>query len=258
MKKLAIAYGFALIWLPVLCAVFLTGCSSSSPQGSGLLGWWATRGERAERKAEAKYEDTRESQLIAARLEAEKTAQAAAVLPDSPEADLTQRFAGNTVDLLAQSVPGVSADQLAAVRQLIADLRSQDAKVVAAAERRQAQAEKDNDTLSRKLADAADKLTAAESRADVIAADNAKLAGQMLALKWATGLATFATIAATVAAFAYRTNAFGFADGIARGIVDIRRKNPAIADIVTDALDAGLNRPEQSAVFKRVSSLINP
>ena len=241
--------------LLALALLALAGCASA-PTGGGVLGWWAARGERAAQKADDRHDAAREEQLRAARIEAEKAARAADALPKSPEATLTQRFAGNTTDLLAQAVPNVTAEQLASVRQLVADLRSQDAAIVAAAERRQAAAESDNATLSRELGAAAAKLTAAEDRATAIAADNARLAGQMLALKWAAGLGTALTIASTVAALAYRANALGMADGVARGLADLRRKQPGVAELATGALDAGLNRAEQSTIARRVQALL--
>lgn len=243
----AIASFMVTVLVVVFLATLLSGCSSP-PGGSGLLGWWTGRGERAAAKAETRHDAAREAQLAAARLEAEKTARAADALPASPEAALTQRFAGNTTDLLAQAVPGVTAEQLAAVRQLVADLRSQDAAIVAAAEKRQAATETANHALSRELGAAAVKLADAEARASDIAATNARLAGQMLALKWAAGIGTALTIASTVAALAYRANAFGMADGVARGLADLRKRQPGIAKVATGALDAGLNRAEQSRI----------
>jgi hypothetical protein len=231
----------------ILLLLTLTGCATS-PTGSGLLSWWTQRGERAAARADTAHDAAREAQLVAARVEAEKTAAAAAVLPKSSEAELTQRFAGNTTDLLAQAVPNVTAAQLATVRQLVADLRSGDAAIVAAAEARQAKAERNNADLSRELAATAARLVAADTRATEIAATNARLASQMLALKWAAGLGTALTIASTLAAVAYRANAFGLADGVARGLADLRRKQPGVADLATGALDAGLNRAEQSKI----------
>lgn len=241
--------------LALLCLLTLMGCQTA-PAGAGLFGWWAARGERAVTRAETKHDAAREAQLEAARLEAEKTKLAASALPPSPEAGLTQRFAANTSDLLTQAVPGVTAEQLAAVRQLVADLRSEDAKIVVAAEARQRAAEGRNADLSRELGATAAKLTATEATASTIAADNAKLAGQMLALKWAAAAGTVLTVASTLAALAYRANAFGMADGVARGLADLRRQNPGTADLATAALDSGLNRAEQITIARRVQGLL--
>lgn len=242
---------FALI---LLCLTF-TGCSTA-PSGSGLFGWWAARGERAVAKAETKHDEARERQLEAARIEATKTAAAAAVLPTSPEAALTQRFAGNTADLLAQSVPGVTAEQLAAVRQLVTDLRSDDAKVVAAAEARQRTTEETNAELSRALSETAAKLTASEDKGHKIAAENAELAGQLLAMRWAAAAGTALTVLSTIAAVAYRSNAFGMADGVARGLATLRKESPGAANLATAALDSGLNRTEQTTIARRVQGLL--
>jgi hypothetical protein len=239
----------------LVLTIALTGCASA-PAGSGLAGWWTARGERAAERASSAHDSARDRQLAAARIESEKTTHAAALLPPSPEAALTQRFAGNTSDLLAQAVPEVTAAQLAAVRQLVSDLRSADAEVVAAAEARQATAESDNAALSRELGAAAAKLTAAEARASTIAADNAALAGQLLAMRWAAAAGTVLSLAAAAAALAYRANAFGLADGVARGLADLRRKDAGTATIATTALDSGLNRAEQSAIARRVQALL--
>ncbi len=240
--------------LLALC-LSLSGCASA-PAGAGLFGWWAARGERAVAKAETRHDEARERQLEAARLEAEKTKLAAAVLPPSPEAELTTRFAGNTSDLLAQAVPTVTAEQLATVRQLVADLRSEDAKVVAAAEARQLAAEGHNAALSRQLALSATRLTAAEDKGHAIASDNAKLAGELLALRWAAAAGTVLTVAASLAAVAYRANAFGLADSVAHGLADLRRKDPGTATLATAALDGGLSRAEQTGIARRVQGLL--
>lgn len=233
----------------------LTGCSSA-PTGSGFFGWWAARGERAAAKASTAHDEARERQLEAARLEAEKAKLSANALPPSPEAVLTQRFTANASDLLTQAVPGLTAEQLAAARQIVADLRSEDAKVVAAAEARQRAAEGHNYELSRELGATAAKLAEAETKAAAIATDNARLAGQLLAMRWAAAAGTILSLAATAAALAYRANAFGMADGVARGLADLRRKSPGTADLATAALDGGLNRAEQSTIARRVQSLL--
>jgi len=239
-------------WLLLIALCLLPGCSIA-PNGSGFFSWWAARGERATAKATTRHDAAREAQLVAARIEAAKATAAAAVLPPSPEATLTQRFTGNTSDLLAQAVPGVTAEQLAAVRQLVADLRSEDAKVVAAAEHRQRAAETQNAATSRELGETAAKLQAAETKAGAIAADNARLAGQLLALRWAAAAGTLLSLAATAAALAYRANAFGIADGVARGLTELRKKDPGTAEIATNFLDYGLNRAEQT----KIATLVN-
>jgi hypothetical protein len=247
MKSPALHLAFTFLFLA------LAGCAST-PTGSGFFSWWAARGERAAAKATANHDAARERQLEAARIEAAKTTAAAAVLPPSPEATLTQRFAGNTSDLLAQAVPGVTAEQLAAVRQLVTDLRSEDAKVVAAAERRQQTAETQNAATSRELGATAAKLEAAEANASTIATANAQLAGQLLAMRWAAAAGTILSLAATAAALAYRHNAFGMADGIARGLVDLRKKDSGTADLATQFLDMGLNRAEQTQIARLVQA----
>lgn len=240
--------------LMLLCLT-LTGCVSSQP-GSGFFGWWAARGERAKEKAETAHDAARERQLEAARIEAEKAKASAAALPPSPEATLTQRFTRNTTSLLSQAVPGLTAEQLDAALKIVDDLRSGDEAIVAAAEARQLAAEGRNHELSRELGATAAKLEAAETRASTIAADNAKLAGELLATRWAAAAGTALTVIATGAALAYRANAFGMADGVARGIADLRRKSPGTADLATAALDGGLNRAEQSTIAKRVQALL--
>jgi hypothetical protein len=245
--------------MKTIVAIFLllalTGCSSA-PSGSGVLGWWAARGERAAAKAQDTHDEARERQLEAARLEAEKTKAAADALPNEDNFKNVKRFAGNTVNLLAQAVPSLTAEQLDAAHKIVTDLRSEDAKIVAAAEARQAVAEGHNLALSRELGATAAKLSAAETKASNIAADNAKLAGEMLALKWAAGLSTAFSIVAGVLAVAYKMDALGMATGVARGIADLRKKNPATADLATAALDGGLNRAEQTAIAKRVQGLL--
>lgn len=234
-----------------LCS--LPACVSN--KGGGLFSWWTHRGERATEKANADHEAAREAQLVAARIEAEKAAQSAAALPPSPEATLTQRFTGNTSDLLSQAVPGVTAEQLAAVRQLVADLRSEDAKVVAAAEARQRATERHNSELSRELAEAAGRVAAAEAKAAQIAEKNADLAASLLWMKFAAAAGTIGTVVAGALAVMYRSNAFGIADGVARGLADLRRNQPGVADLATAALDTGLDRAEQTRIARAFQTL---
>lgn len=243
-------YVAAILWLAAQA-----GCTSQGGFGSGIFKVWTQRGERAAAKAETKHDAAREAQLEAARLEAEKTAAAADALPPSPEAEITQRFAGNTADLLAQAVPGATAEQLAAVRQLVADLRSQDAAVVAAAEARQAKAEKDNAATSRRLAATATAATRANARASEIAADNAELAADLL---WMRAVAIAGSIGTTllgIAAIMVRLN-LGNANGaLADVLTTIRAKAPHAAPYATAAADAALSRGQQTKIAQLVASL---
>lgn len=241
--------------LPLFLLFLLTGCSSA-PSGSGFFSWWAGRGERAKVKAATAHDEARERQLEAARLEAEKAKRAADALPPSPEATLTKRFTGNTATLLSQAVPGLTAEQLDIALKIVDDLRSGDAQIVAAAEARQASAEGRNHALSRELGETAAKLADADTRASQIATKNAELAGQLLAMRWAAAAGTVLTVAASLAALAYRANVGGMATGIARGLADLRLRDPGTADLATAALDGGLNRAEQSEIAKRVQGLL--
>jgi hypothetical protein len=240
-------------FVALLLCLTLTGCASSP---SGVFSFWTHRGERAAEKANTAHDAAREAQLVAIRIEASKTTAAAAVLPPSPEATLTQRFAGNTSDLLAQTVPNVTAEQLAAVRQLVADLRSEDAKIVAAAEARQRSAEGRNADLSRDLAATAGRAAKAEARASQIAEKNADLAASLLWMKFAAGAGTVLSVAAGLAALAYRANAGGIATAAAGMLADLQRDHgPGVAKLARSALDAGLNRGEQTRISRAFSTL---
>jgi hypothetical protein len=240
-------------FLALALLLLLPGCALAP---SGPFAWWTHRGERAAEKADATHTDAREAQLAAARLESVKTAQAAAVLPPSPEAMLTQRFAGNTADLLAQAVPGATAEQLAAVRQLVSDLRSEDAKVVAAAQARQAATEGHNAALSRELAATAERAAAAEAKASQIADKNADLAASLLWMKFAAATGAVLSAVSGLAVVAFRSNMFGMATATAGMLADLQREHGAgIASIARKALDVGLNRGEQTQIAKAFRAL---
>ncbi|AKC83757.1 hypothetical protein IMCC26134_15005 [Verrucomicrobia bacterium IMCC26134] len=239
-----------------LCLLY-TGCSTApAGAGTGFFSWWTHRGERATTAAENRHDDAREAQLLAARLEAEKTAQAAAALPPSTEATLTQRFAGNTTDLLTQAVPGATSEQLANVRQLVADLRSADAQILAAAEVRQRATEGHNATLSRSLATTAARLTAAQTRAHDIADTNADLAASLLWMRAAAAAGTLLSVIATVAALAYRANIGGLAARIASGLVTLERSAGAdTATLARTALDQGLDLADKTKIGAAFAAL---
>lgn len=255
--------------LALLC-LLLTGCASA-PRDTGVRVWnpltWFSRAEanaadRAETKlTEARADRTaaREDVLRSAQRAAHEASIALLSAPASRPVEVAGEAANHAAANLDHALGALSAETLAAIRKQVDALVSDNAALRAEGERlRSEQRTRDYDHAAA-LAAAAKRAAGAEAVAEAARRDlrqaydreNA-LANELRQQKWISGLATAASIAATIAAFAYRANAFGLADGVARGLADLRRKQPGLAAITTQALDTGLNRAEQTTISRFV------
>lgn len=255
--------------LVALCLA-LAGCASA-PRDTGVRIWnpltWFSRAEAnaadsAEAKlgeARAKRADARDDVLRAAQRAAHETSLALLSAPASRPVDVATEAAGHATANLDQALGALPAETLAAIRKQVEALVSDNAALRAEGERlRAAQRASDYETAA-KLTAAAKRATDAEAVADAARRDlrqaydrESALANELRAQQFQTWLARAATVAATLAALAYRANAFGLADGVARGLADLRKKQPGVADLATGALDVGLNRAEQTTLSRLV------
>lgn len=253
----------------VLACLALSGCATA-PQ-TGVRVWnpltWFSRAEanvsdRAEKKLDEANADAtaaREEVLRAAQRAAHEAALALLSAPPSRPVDVASEAANHAADNLDQALGSLPAETRASIRRQIEALLSDNAALRAEGEKlRATQRDRDADTSARltaaeKRAEATEAV-AASARADLRAAfdrENA-LANELRSERWQKWCATAASVLATVAALAYRANAFGLADGVARGLADLRRKQPGIAELATSALDVGLNRAEQTTLSRAV------
>lgn len=259
-------YVAAVLWL----ASALGGCATN-PRDTGVRVWnpltWFSRSEAtASDRAEAKLatartveDSARENLLRVAQRDAHEAALALLSAPPSRPVEIASEAADQAVANLDQALGSLSADTREAIRRQITALLSDNATLRAEGESlRTTQRERDAQA-ARDLTAAARRTTAAEAVADTARADlrsaydreNA-LANELRAQIWQTWLSRGAAAIATLVALAYRANAFGMADGIARGLADLRKKQPGVADLATGALDVGLNRAEQTTLSRLV------
>lgn len=169
---------FALISIAVL--LLLPGCASA---GGGATWWnpttWLSRAapaaaDRAAEKrdeASSKADAAERSAVHAAHVEIAKTDLALVGAGEGRAVQLARRTNANALGLLNQVQP-LTAEESAAVRQLVADLLSEKAEVVAAAERKQRAAEDQLAAAARDLEEARHKL---EQREAALTAANANL-----------------------------------------------------------------------------------
>lgn len=156
----------------ILCLLLLSGCVGD--RTGGAIWWnpttWASRAAPAAAdRAAAKVDSARtaESQAAdaavqAAHMEFAKTDLALAAAPDSRPVALARRTAANGLGLLDQVRP-LTAAEAAEVRQLVADLLSDNAQTVAAAEAKQRTAEEKVAAIGRDLEEARAKLERREA-----------------------------------------------------------------------------------------------
>jgi hypothetical protein len=255
--------------------LFVTGCVAQP----GATWWnpatWVSRAapaaaDRALEKRDAAEEKADRAEDATVHAANREVAQALEVLqsaPDSRPVELARRFAGNAHSLLNQSSP-LTVEESTALRQLVSDLLSENAKVREAAEKIASFQEEKNAELAAELSDARADL---EKREASLAKANANLreaydrenalANQvrnfwfiagLLALLWVAGnvlpmLARFIPALAPVATAAnvIAAPALAFAESRARAglakvghaMAAVRAKLPSVAEQVTEIFD---------------------
>lgn len=248
--------------------VAFSGCASA-PRDTGVRVWnpltWFSRAEAsASDRAEAKLDAARTAEdagrdevLRAAQRAAHEAALALLSAPPSRPVEVASEAADHAAANLDQALGALPADTRAAIRRQIEALLSDNETLRAEGERlRVTQREKDAAT-SRDLAEATRKTATAEAVSEAARRDlrdafdreNA-LANELRNERFQKWAAAALSLAASLAALAYRANAFGLADGIARGLADLRKKQPGVAELATSALDVGLNRAEQTTISR--------
>jgi hypothetical protein len=248
-----------------------SGCATTSAPDTGArwwnpLTWGSTRAATAADRAETRLDSARGAEttartdlLRAAQRSAHEASLALLSAPPSRPVEVATEAAHATTAGLDQALGALDAATLAQVRAQIAALLSDNAALRADGERLRAEQRTRDAQTSRALAEATRRTAAAEAVADTARADlraaydrESALANQLRRQQWISGLTTTASVLAGLAALAYRANAFGLADGVARALADLRRRQPSVAELTTTALDAGLNRAEQTTVARLV------
>lgn len=170
----------ALLGLMVWWVLFVTGCTA---RGTGLVLWnpttWGSRAapaaaDRALAKravAEATVASVAEATVHAANREVAQALEVLQTAPASRPVELARRFTGNAHSLLNQSAP-LTVEESTALRQLVADLLSDNAKVREAAEKIASFQEEKNAQLAADLGAARADLAKREAS---LAAANANL-----------------------------------------------------------------------------------
>jgi hypothetical protein len=237
----------------LLCSLLFAGCAVSGKHWWNPMTWRSSSEARTADRAESVLETRQQEAIKAAHVEVAKTGEVLLHAPESREVDLARRFNDNAEALLTQGSGALALEEIHKLKQLVANLRSENAQVRAAAEARQGAAEKALATLSAGLAEAQRKL--GEAQADLRTAfdrENA-LADQLRNerfVRW--GLAGLSLVLG-VGWLYVRYVAGGLPSALGRVLRDAEKKSPALADDLRGLLDANLDRNEQAAVRKHFS-----
>lgn len=272
----------------MLCLFLLTGCVGD--RTGGAVWWnpttWASRAAPAAAdRAAAKVDTARAAEdkaadeaVHAAHLEFTKTGLALAGAPESRPVALARRTTANGLGLLDQVRP-LTATESAEVRQLVADLLSENAQTVAAAEAKQRTAEE-------KLAAAGKELEEARAKLERREAELSKANGQLreaydrenalankvrnfwfiiggLCLLWVLGnvlsvaarfnpgLAGVSRIVNGITAPAFAFAEARAADGLQRvgqALAKVRQAMPEVAEKIVPIFDNETDRDHQRAI----------
>lgn len=232
-------------------AILSAGCAS----GDGAK-WYAPATWLSHRPADvadraAKVEATAERAAVkAAQRATHETAYALAVAPASRPVEVATSANEVARGLLDQVAGPMSVDETARLRQLVADLLSENAEVRAAAEKQRATDAANVAEVSQKLARAQSAVDAAAGKLrEAFERENA-LANELRAqraLMWIAG-----GIAVLCAAGWVYVRFFlgGLPMAAGKVLRDLRAKRPDIAEVVTPMFDGYLNRHEQAAIAR--------
>jgi hypothetical protein len=203
-------------------------------------------------RTSARADAARETVLQAAQAEAFKTTLALASAPASREVAIATRTAGNASDLLAQANGPLPVADLAALRQLVEDLRSDNAATLAAAQAAQSQAERRHAAAASELSELRARVDDAQGRlAAAFARENA-LANRWRNLVAGTALLGLVLALAIAGLVWFRIQTFGLQTAVARMI---RAGDAAgIGSTVRSLLDPHLNRAEQDAIRQQIAT----
>jgi hypothetical protein len=263
LQLLAVALAVALL-------LVLAGCATGAGQGSRLLPWnWFSPDANARAaKADANLDRRQADAVHAAHREVAKAQLVLRAAPVSAERELALRFLGNGLGLLDQVRP-LAATEAADDRALVADFLSGLPERMAAAEKRQAEAEGAAAKLSRDLAaaqaliDEANRKLAEANRTNAEGAAKYRrlwfwiyaIAGGWLALQLLAGAARFYPGLAPVAAIAGRLSApvvqaaYERATvAVGRALATVEKASDAAGQLVRAQLDAETDAAEQTMI----------
>ena len=235
--------------LVLIGCLSLGGCASTGSTRWYAPATWFSHSAADKADKAAVVEDTaRDNVVKAAQQAAHKTQDALAAAPASRPVTVARVANDNAVALLDQANGPLTAGELTAIRQQVADLLSENADIRAKAESAEAANQTAIAAISTRLADAIrGSETANASLRDAFERENA-LANELRtqrALKWILG--SVAVLAG--AGYLYvRFFLGGIPSAIGGALSHIERTSPGVADVLRNALDSHLNRSEQSAI----------
>lgn len=241
MKTLALLAALAL----------LSGCTTAGKHWWSPGTWFSGRAAQVADRAADALDHKKDEAVQAAHVEVAKTGEALTHAADSREIELARRFNGNAEALLTQGSGPLALAQQQELRKIVADLRSQNAQVRAAAEQSQQAGEQRLAKLSAELAAKQHELTAAQADLRTAFDRENALADQLRnerMVKWS--LAGAALLCALGWAYV-RYIAGGLPNALGAMLRSAERKSPALAMDVRELLDAHLDRNEQDAVRAR-------
>lgn len=233
-------------------AVLLCGCASSN--SGGVFGWWAARGERDVAAVEGKRKEVSSEILTSAQQRVQEAVVALLTAPPSRPVEVASEAANQASALLAQVNGPLTVAQLASVRQQVEALLSDNAALRAEGERLRYASRAADAESSRKFTELTKKLQDADDRASAIAADNARLAGRYLAAKWAAGAMAALSVAASIAAWAYRANFMGVATGAGEMLGTLRARYGVKDDDLRDLIPL-IDAPTTPSAQKRIADI---
>lgn len=267
----------ALLAAGLVVVMLFCGCATGPRPGAqtGAI-WWnpltwmsasevrsADKANAAAAEATRRAEAARDDILRAAQRAAHEAVLALLSAPASRATSVASESATHAAANLDQALGALPAETQAAIRRQIEALLSDNAALRAQGEQLRA-TQRDRDAeASRRLADAETKAAAATAKATAQAAElraafdreNA-LANELRTQRWIAGLSTAASVGLGLLALAYRANIGGMATAAAGALADLERKHGAsVATLARGALDAGLNRGEQTTIARAFAKI---
>lgn len=233
----------------VLCVLlFTSGCVSGGKKWWSPATWFSDSSAKAADLAGTYLAKKQGDAVQAAKVEVAKTGEALSHAPDSREVALAIRFNDNADALLAQAAQPLTVAERQAVKQLVAELRSDNAAIRSAAESRQKSSEQRQAALSEELAAAEKKLSAAQSELRTAFDRENALANELRnerVVKWS--LAGAALICALGWAY-LRYVAGGLPSALGSMMARLEKKSPTLAEDIRPFLDSETNRSEQAGI----------
>jgi regulator of replication initiation timing len=235
-------------------AFAFTGCSTA-PAGSGLLGWWTARGERAAAQAETKVTASESAILQRAQERVQEAVVALLTAPASRPVEVASEATAQASALLAQVNGPLTVAQLASVRQQVEALLSDNAALRAEGERLRAEKRQADATASEQLTALRTQLEAADLRAAKIAATNARTAALYLRAKWAAAGLGALTLLATAGGIYLKLASGNATAATGELLALIDRRAPALSTLARGVADSPLWQTQQAKLAGLVPQL---